>query len=339
MNKLFPLLIICIIIFSGNPSYSFDLDSAAFSLNTNSKDISNSIEYKKISDLLDNVESSWNNHDINKLNSYYSDDFINGDGLNFNSITELTKDLWDAYPDIMSKSQDRVIRVFGEYATVESTDLYEGTSSKIREEVGTKGALKAVSMGQLFLKKFGPKWKITSDKTLFEKVSIGYGEGIELINKDKIRLNAPEQVPGGKQYTTRLDFDLPKDIKPVAAISKEILIFPQVTSEDKFRLTNELKLEKWITANNVGKNELITATIGLTGEALKPQLVGLVFLTKRVNVIPVNDDDGEISIIKSPARSALNKSVELLDTINDGKSKKKDKEPSKDNEEISDPDF
>jgi hypothetical protein len=333
MNKLNLLLVACtLILLTTSPSYSFDLQSAAFSLNTDSKDISTSVEYKKISELLDNVENSWNNHDINKLNNYYSDDFINGDGLDFESITDLTKDLWGAYPDIMSKSQDRVIRIFGEYATIESTDLYEGISSKVREEVGTKGSLKAVSMGQLFLKKFGPKWKITSDKTLFEKVSIGYGEGIGLIDQDKIRLNAPEQVPGGKQYTTRLDFDLPKDIKPVAAISKEVLIFPQVTTDDKFRLTNELKLEKWITANNVGKNELITATVGLTGEALKPQLIGLVFLTKRVNVIPVSDEDGELSIIKTPAKSALNKSVELLDTFKDGKSKKKDKKSNDDKE-------
>lgn len=333
-NKLKTLgLIIIVFIFLltfCQKSYSFDLQSAAFSLNADTKDIDSVSEVKRVGELLDNLEISWNSHDINKVSAFYADEFINGDGLDFESVENLTKDLWEAYPDIKSKSQERIIRVAGEYATVESTDIYQGSSSKVRDEVGTKGSLKAVSMGQLFLKKFGPTWKITSDKTYYEKVSIGYGLGSELIDQDKIRLSAPEQVASGQSYSTKLDFDLAKDIKPVAAISKEVLIYPQVSAEDKFRLTNETKLEKWLIANKGGKNELITATVGLTGEALKPQLVGLVFLTKRVNVVPVSDDVGEVSIIKTPAKSALSKSVELLDIFNNDEKNHKKKDKKKD---------
>lgn len=320
-------------------SYSFDLQSAAFSVDAQTKDLESVSEVKRISELLENLETVWNAHDLDKVSTFYADEFINGDGLDFDSVKVLTKDLWEAYPDIKSKSQERTVRTNGEYATVDSTDIYQGSSARVRDEVGTKGSLKAVSMGQLFLKKFGPTWKITSDKTYFERVSIGYGLGSDLIDQDKIRLSAPEQVPSGHQYTTRLDFDLSKDIKPVAAISKEVLTFPQVSAEDKFRLTNETKLEKFLISNKAGRNELITATVGLTGEALKPQLVGLVFLTKRVNVIPVSDDTGEVSIIKMPAKSALNKSVEFLDTFkNDEKPKKKDKK-TEDNEEKLDTGF
>ena len=171
----------------------------------------------------------------------------------------------------------------------------------IRQEVGASGLLKAVSVGEVFLKKFGPLWKITSDKTIFEKVSIGYALGSELIDQNKIKLTAPEQVAGGQQYTARLDFELPSDIKPVAAISKEVLVYPQVAAEDKFRLINEPKLERLIPSNRSGKNELVTATVGLTGGALKPKLLGLVFLTRRVNVIPVIDQIDEVSVIKNPA--------------------------------------
>lgn len=342
--KALGLILTVLVFFIGfcQKSYSFDLQSAAFSLNAGTKDLDSVADVKSVSELLDSLEVVWNNHDINKVSTFYADEFINGDGLEFESVKNLTKDLWEAYPDIKSKSQERIIRITGEYATVESTDIYQGSSSKVRDEVGTKGFLKAVSMGQLFLKKFGPTWKITSDKTYFEKVSIGYGLGSELIDKDKIRLSAPEQVASGQSYSTKLDFDLAKDIKPVAAISKEVLIYPQISAEDKFRLTNETKLEKWLIANKGGKNELITATVGLTGEALKPQLVGLVFLTKRVNVVPVSDDVGEVSIIKAPAKSALNKSVELLDIFNnnDEKNKKKDKKKdSKEKEEKLDSDF
>ena len=295
------------------PAFSIDSRSTAFSIDAENKDINNITEIQKINELLDNLENNWNTHNIDALMKYYSDDFVNGDGLNLNSVTKLTQELWEAYPDIKTKSQERTVRAYGEYATVESTDIFEGESSMIRQEVGANGVLKAVSVGQLFLKKFGPVWKITSDKTVFERVSIGYALGSELIEQNKIKLTAPEQVFGGQQYTAKLDFELPPDIKPVAAISKEVLVYPQIAGEDKFRLINEPKLERVIPSNRSGRNELITATVGLTGGALKPKLLGLVFLTRRVNVIPSSEQVDEVSVTKSSARSALNKSIELLD--------------------------
>ncbi len=316
MKKIFLIILIA---FVSLPAFSFDSQSTSFSVNADNKDINNITEVQKINELLDNLENDWNLYKIDNLIKYYADDFVNGDGLNIDSVKKLTEELWEAYPDIKTKSQDRTVRVYGEYATVESTDIFEGNSSMIRQEVGANGVLKAVSVGQVFFKKFGPVWKITSDKTIFERVSIGYALGGELIDQNKIRLSAPEQVPGGQQYTARLDFELPSDIKPVAAISKEVLVYPQVAAEDKFRLINEPKLERLIPSNKNGKNELITATVGLTGGALKPKLLGLAFLTRRVNVIPTNDQISEAGITKSSARSALNKSVGLLDFYQSGK--------------------
>ena len=297
--------------------FSFDPQSASFSVNAESKDINSITEVQKINQTLDRLERDWNLHEMDKVLSFYSQDFINGDGLSLDAVKNLTQELWDAYPDIKTKTQERTVRVYGDYATVESLDHYYGESTKIRPEVGSKGILKAVSVGNLFLKKLGPAWKITSDKTLFEKVSIGYGIGSELVDEGKIKLSAPEQVASGQQYTASIDFNLTDEIKPVAAISKEILIYPHSYQEDKFRLVNELNLEKLLTANKISKNELITATIGLTGGALKPKLLGLVFLTRRVNVIPVSGTTSEVSIIKSPARSALSREVDYLDIYED----------------------
>lgn len=292
---------------------AFDLNSAAFSLNVENKNLKNIGETQNIEQLLNDLETNWNKHNIDGVSKHYYDDFVNGDGLGFEAVKKLTLELWEAYSDIQTKSQDRAVRVYGEYATVDSTDLYFGSSSKIRNEVGSKGQIKAVVIGQVFLKRFGPVWKITSDKTIFEKVSIGYGIANELIDGNKINLSTPEQVVSGQQYTAKLEFDLPSDIKPVAAISKEVLIYPQLAGEDKFRLITEPKLERLFSANKISKNELITSTIGLTGGPLKPKLLGLVFLSKRVNVIPISDQIEEVSIIKSPAKSALNKKVDLLD--------------------------
>lgn len=328
MSKYFLLIALIINFFIHLQCFAFDPQSAAFSINAEKKDINNIDEVRVINELLSSVENDWNNHNLKGVFKYYAEDFVNGDGLSIESVKNLTKELWEAYPDIKSESKERTVRVYGDYATVESVDIYYGSSSKVREEVGSKGILKAVSIGNLFLKKFGPKWKITSDKTVVEKVSIGYGLGTEFIDQDKIQLSAPEQVISGRQYTAKLVFNLPEDIKPVAAISKEMLLYPQHNVEDKFRLASEPVLEKLVSANNISKNELITATIGLTGGALKPKLLGLVFLTKRVNVIPVSEQKSEVSIIKIPAKNALSKEADFLDNYSNEQKTKQEQEES-----------
>ena len=332
------LIIIIFLIVANLPAISFDLQSASFSLNAQSQDINSLTETRKIEELLDDLENNWNLHDINKVVRHYADGFVNGDSLDLESVKKLTEELWEAYPDIKCVSKERIVRVNGEYATVENTDVYQGTSKTLRSEVGTKGILKAIASGNTFLKKFGPTWKITSDKTFIEKVSIAYGVGEELVDKNKIALSAPEQVASGQQYTAKLDLDLPQDIKAVAAISKELLVYPQVSSEDKFRLVDETKLERLLYANKISKNELLTTTVGLTGGPLKPKLLGLVFLSKRVNVVPVSPQVAEVSIIKEAAKSSLTKSSDLLDVYpdekksqNEAKNKNsKDKTKSKD---------
>ena len=311
LSILINILILSVVAFTSEAA--FDSQSASFSLAAENKDIENITEVQNISELLDNLEKTWNEHNVDKLSGYYSDDFINGDGLSLDSINKLTKDLWEAYPDIKTKSKERTIRAYDEYATVESVDIFEGGSSMVRPEVDSFGMLKAISIGELFLKKVGQTWQITSDKTIFEKVSIAYALGSELVDQNKIRLITPEQVAANQEYTARLELDLPPDVKPVAAISKEMLTYPQLAAEDKFRLINESKLERLLRANGASRNELITATIGLTGGAMKPKLLGLVFLSRRVNVVPVSTAENEFNVIKTPARSALSKSKESID--------------------------
>ena len=323
MNILLSIIvnIIFVFVFMLQTKAAFDSQSAAFSINAENKDIENITEVQKINGLLDELEKNWNLHNADKLTQYYDDGFVNGDGLDIDSIKKLTKELWEAYPDIKTKSKERTVRVYDEYATVESIDIFEGTSSMMRPEVASYGALKAVSIGELFLKKIGQAWKITTDKTILEKVSIGYALGNELVDQHKIRLITPEQVAAGQEYTARLELDLPSDVKPVAAISKEILTYPQLAAEDKFRLINESKLERLIMANKTSKNELVTATIGLTGGALKPKLLGLIFLSKRVNIVPLSTEMDEFSVIRSPARSALSKSAGPLDFYSEEENK------------------
>lgn len=182
------------------------------------------------------------------------------------------------------------------------------------------------------MKRYGPVWKITSDRTIFERVSIGYGIGNDIIDENKVLLSAPEQVVSGQNYTANLSFDLPSEIKPIAAITKEVLIYPQVSTDDKFRLVDRRDLERLFSSNKISRNELISSTIGLTGGPLQPKLLGLIFLTRRVNVIPISNEVAEAEITSESAKSALSKldyiefDLEKTAPIKDEKPKKNKKE-------------
>lgn len=304
--RLYPVFFVIVSLILKLPAFSIEIQPVASTISIETKDVKDIAEVQKIEKLLNDLEKYWNGHEIDKVINLYSENFINGDGLGLDAVKKLTEELWEAYPDITTSPVERQIKVYGDYATVFSTDSYKGTSKGKREEVGAKGMLYAHAVGEVFLRRFGPHWKIVSDKTIFEKVSIGYGLGEEVVQENRVRLVVPEQVAGGHTYTATLEFNLPENIKPVASISKELLIYPQIVPEDKFRLVDKSDLERLFIANNISKNELVTATVGLTGSTVQPTLLGLVFLSQRVNVIPVNDKVEEISIIKEPAKAALN---------------------------------
>ena len=55
--------------------------------------------------LFDGMYEAWNEHDIDKLFSFYSKGFITGDGINIEDYKELTRSLWEAYPNIKLENQ------------------------------------------------------------------------------------------------------------------------------------------------------------------------------------------------------------------------------------------
>ena len=102
------VLLLYLVLFLLNiaPAYSLDPQSAAFSINAETKDINTLTDVQKINEMLDDLEKKWNEHDIKGIVKNYSDDFINGDGINLEAVKNLTSDLWEAYPDIMTKTQE-----------------------------------------------------------------------------------------------------------------------------------------------------------------------------------------------------------------------------------------
>ena len=241
---------------------------------------------KSIESFLENVYKSWNKHDAAKLFSNYSSSFESGDGLNKDELKELTETLWENYPDSQVESQTRTVRVQDQYASVTVIDFFHGKSAEEHEELGEKGSLSAISQGELFLKKFGDSWKIVSDKTNFELITVHFGTVKDYLDSNQIYFAVPEQVKSGEQYTGTLYFILPENVQATATINQEPITDDPGDINESFQAISAHKLERLFSANETNHNELVSATVILTKGILEPQLEGLLFIAKRVNILP-----------------------------------------------------
>ena len=246
---------------------------------------------KDIEKLLNSFEKDWNNHNLENVMGYYADDYINNDGFDKKIISSLTSELWKTYPDIKSSSDTKSVRIEGPYATIQSHDELAGTTTNEVQGLGTKGELKSVSEGQLFLKHVGTNWRIIGDRIDFEKIRVSYGLARQL---DPI-FAAPEQVKSGKQFSARLELEMPTGLAAMGTISQATVSYPPPKPPEGYKpmgdpMDDRLLLERVMTANTKNRNELLMATIGLTN-ASRNSLLGVVIMTRRLNIIPVMEEE------------------------------------------------
>lgn len=239
-----------------------------------------------IEEVFAEIYDAWNEHDLEKLFSYYSNNFVTGDGIDKDSYKELTKQLWETYPNIQLKNEKKTIRSQDQYATVSVIDLFFGDSKEKNSQINETGKLNAISQGQIFLKKYGNEWKVESDRIYFELVTVYYGNAKKYLDEHQIYFGAPEQVQASEQYTASLYFILPENVQATATINKELISYPQTNDlEESFQAAANHKLERLFAANESNHNELVSATIILTKGIIEPKLEGILYISKRVNVL------------------------------------------------------
>ncbi len=263
-------------------------------------EVKNEQDKKEVDKLLQSIETDWNAHNLETVMNYYSDDYMNNDGLDKKAVSALTQDFWKTYPDARSTSQTKQIRVEGPFATVESRDVAVGTTSKEMPGIGTKGELQSVSEGQLYLKRQGGSWRIIGDRIDYEKVKVAFGLARQL----QASFSAPEQVKAGRPYSAKLELSLPTGLTAVGSITSTPLQYPQPQPEDAWRPMNEPStdkplLERVMGANTKNRNELLMATVGITNSA-RNSLMGIAFLTRRLNVVPAMEEEP----VKQPEKDA-----------------------------------
>ncbi len=244
-------------------------------------------ERGEIESVLKNIETQWNAHNLEGVMANYADDYVNNDGLDKKAVTELTKEFWKTYPDARSNSKTKQIRVEGNFATIESRDTATGSTAKEMPGIGTKGDLNSVSEGQLYMRKYGTAWRIVGDRIDYEKVRVAFGLAKQL---DALFI-APEQVKSGNQYSAKLEVKLPPELGAVGSITSQPLQYPQITPNDAWRPidSDTHTLERMLPANTSNHNELLMATVGITN-ASKNSLMGISFLTRRLNVVPKSEN-------------------------------------------------
>lgn len=240
-----------------------------------------------VESVLDDIYKAWNAHDAETLFKYYDKDFVTGDNINKEDYIALSKKLWESYPNIKIENQRRTIRTQDQYATISGIDFFYGTSSEKNKELSDAGNLNAISQGQLFLQKVGKDWKVVSDKIQFELVTVYYGNAKKYLDEHQIYFSSPEQVRSDEQYSGTLYFILPENIQATATINQELIRKPnQSSSEESFQVIKEHKLERLFKANSTNHNEIISATIILSEGIIEPKLDGILYISKRVNVLP-----------------------------------------------------
>ena len=274
---------------------------------------------KTLMALVADMQAASNQHDIAALLKHYAPDFVSGDNLSLAEVRSLIEDTWKTYPDIRYASSPLEIRINGDWATIESLDTATATVPSKEGVINEPGALTSQSRGMIFLHHLGNVWEITSDHTLYENAVIRFGEAKTL----NATLSAPDQSFSGEAYTAKIGLDLPSSLIAIASITKDPIVFPQRMPDDRFRSLSpqNSELERVFTANQANRNEVVTASIGLTqigqdtDDRLTVQFRGVMMIIRRVNVLPKASKlldsaseaqvefsaDGRIDLRKKPA--------------------------------------
>lgn len=245
---------------------------------------------KELSIFLARYLNTLNTHEIKEIGDYYASNFISGDGFNKAQIIDLTKQTWEKFPDINYSTIIKNMRLDENRASIEFSEAITATTKDKSDITKDKGNVTGTSHNILYLEKYGSGWKIVTDKTLYEEITIKYGKAKDI----NVKLDTPEQVLSGEDYTASLKTELPADVFALGSLASVPLVYPAKQPEETFRqIPSDLNmLERLIKANKNNYNEVVSASISFCEAAkesytsLDLKVGGLTVILRRVNVAP-----------------------------------------------------
>ena len=230
-----------------------------------------------------------NKNNFNKFINTYDKSYVNSDGFNLETYSNIVKDVWQSYDKIKYGIKIKDIAIKDDSAIVK----VEETSNAIIPDKIMSGVLKSEADSVYHLKKVDGKWKVVYDAVNSENTSMLYGEAKNL----DIKLTAPKEIEAGVEYTASLEFTPPDNSIAIASIASDKVEYPQKQAKEVFRkLPDDNILERLFISNTDNVNEYIVASIGITKAdindlSVKLSLTGFGYQITRVNVKqkPVNE--------------------------------------------------
>ena len=250
----------------------------------------------EIKSLIKQHNKALSNHDIEKIKTFYDENYKSTDGFNLDDMSKMLEQTYSAYNNIKYQTKIISINTDDNWALVQLKDkttasVYPTEIKEIKKE--KMGKLEGISIYNMYLKKENDSWKIVQDDILIEQTSLKYG----IANKMDMDLIAPYQVKNNEEYDLSLKINKPDDIIALASISREEITYPPQDYKEKFRKIPELgELERVVRANNKNKDEYAVASIGLTKVSVNEaqtkariEVLGLAYLMKRVNMDKISN--------------------------------------------------
>ena len=237
---------------------------------------------REVKSLLNSQVRYANRNNFKKFINTYDKNYVNSDGFDLETYSDIVKDVWQSYDKIKYGIKIKNIEIKDDCAIVSLDE----TSSAIIPDKNMNGVLRSEADSVYHLKKVDGKWKVTYDAVNSENTSMLYGDARDL----DIKLTAPHEIEAGVEYTASLEFTPPENSIAIASIASDKVEYPQKQAKEGFRkLPDDNILERLFISNTDNVNEYIIASIGITKAdindlSIKLSLTGYGYQITRVNV-------------------------------------------------------
>ena len=245
---------------------------------------------REIKSLLNSQVRYANKTNFDKFIATYDKNYVNSDGFNLETYSNLVRDVWQTYNNIEYGITIKDIDIQNDKATVTVT---ETSFAELPAPAKLDGVMMSEADSVYYLKKSDGDWKVASDKVISETTSLLYGAAKDL----DIKLTAPQEIEAGKEYTASLEFTPPENVIAIASIVSDKVEYPQNQPKEVFRkLPDDNILERIFISNSDNVNEYVVASIGLTKSdindlSVQLSLTGFGYKIVRVNVVPNNSKE------------------------------------------------
>lgn len=235
-------------------------------------------------------------NNFKKLKELYSDNFVNNDGFDKDTVFKMMELASGAYKKTKYTTQIDEINVEGKYAVVKAHEKATAETDSLSEKVNDTGFVVSEINYIDYLVKEANKWKILATEVLSEEVTMKYGEAKNM----NIEIVSPACVPSGTEYEVSISANTPDGSFALGSIVNEQIVFPQEQNKDVFRAIKSEKLARVLTANSNGNNEYTTISIALTRAEVEPpqvniNMTGMAFAMKRINVMSFSKKKDDIN--------------------------------------------